>query len=118
MNIREISERLQEFADERDWNQFHSPKNLAMALSVEASELVELFQWSNSGGEEEAYRDGKPDPNVIREIADIMIFLIRFTDVVGIDLEEAVYKKIDENGRKYPVETAKGNATKYNRRNE
>ena len=118
MNIDEIARQLQDFADARDWNQFHTPKNVAMALSVEASELMELFQWSNTGGTEEAVKNNEPDPAVAKEVADVMIYLIRFCDITGIDLEEAVLSKIRENSEKYPVKLAKGNAIKYNRREQ
>ena len=116
MNIKEFSSMLKVFADQRDWNQFHTPKNLAMALNVEASELLELFQWSNSGGEKESEQGSDCYNDITREVADIMIYLIRFCDVVNIDLERAVRSKIDENEKKYPVSLARGNATKYSRR--
>ncbi|MBO67492.1 MAG: nucleotide pyrophosphohydrolase [Acidiferrobacteraceae bacterium] len=116
MNIKEITRILQTFSDQRDWNQFHTPKNLAMALNVEASELLELFQWSNSGGAEESEQDSDCREDIAREVADIMIYLIRFCDVVNIDLEHAVRNKIDENEEKYPVSLSRGNAVKYSRR--
>jgi len=116
MNIAAIQQALREFAGERDWDQFHSPKNLAIALAVEAAELLERFQWLK---EDESRRlSEKPeDYRAVREeIADVLIYLLRLADQMGIDLEEAVHDKMRKNAEKYPVELAKGNAVKYNRR--
>jgi len=103
---------LREFAKERDWEQFHSPKNLAMALVVEAAEIVEHFQWLT----EEQSRNLPPDKleKIKEEIADVMIFLTNLADRLGIDPLEAAKDKIEKNKRKYPVEKAKGSAKKYN----
>jgi dCTP diphosphatase len=116
MNIAAIQRALREFADERDWDQFHSPKNLAIALSVEAAELLERFQWLKDS---ESYRlPEKPeDYRAVREeVADVLIYLLRLADRLNIDLDEAVHEKMRKNAEKYPVELAKGNAVKYNRR--
>ena len=104
------------FATERDWEQFHSPKNLAMALAGEAAELMEHFQWLTTTQSE---RDQLPDDSVedIRqEMADIFLYLLRLSERLEIDLSEAVQEKLSINEMKYPIELAKGNATKYNRR--
>lgn len=104
--------RLREFAAERDWDRFHSPKNLAMALIVEAAELVEHFQWLS-----EAQSQALPDDKraeVAQEIADIQIYLIRLADKLGIDIERAVYAKIELNAEKYPADKVRGSAKKYN----
>ena len=114
MNIQNIQKQLSDFADERDWEQFHDPKNLAMALSVEASELVEIFQWLTQ--EESKNIDSKDIQSVKDEVADILIYLIRIVDKLDIDLEEAVLEKIKKNTKKYPVELSKDNAVKYNKR--
>lgn len=106
---------IQKFSSDRDWDQFHTPKNLAMALSVEASELVEIFQWSATTGEPETFLDGKPHPSVSEEVADIMIYLIRFADIAGIDIETAVLEKISKNAIKYPVDASKGSSKKYDK---
>jgi len=106
-----LKQTLREFADERDWNQFHSPKNLAMALSVEAAEIVEHFQWLT-----EAQSKNLPPPKLAQveaELADTFIYLIRLADKLGIDLFSATQSKISSNANKYPVATARGNATKY-----
>jgi len=102
MDIPKIQARLKEFALERDWDQYHSPKNLSMALSVEASELMEIFQWV--GAEESRKVVDHPDKlgQVEAEIADICIYAIRLAGVVGIDLETAIDQKIDQNIEKYP----------------
>jgi NTP pyrophosphatase (non-canonical NTP hydrolase) len=114
MDIFEIQNQLQKFASERDWEQFHSPKNLSMALSVEASELVEIFQWLTL--EESNFPDQKQLASIRSEVADIAMYLIRFCDVLKIDLEEAIDEKFIENGNKYPVELSKGSSKKYNQR--
>ena len=102
MDIPKIQSRLKEFASERDWDQYHSPKNLSMALSVEASELMEIFQWV--GAEESRKVVDHPDKlvQVEAEIADICIYAIRLAGVIGIDLETAIDQKIDQNIEKYP----------------
>ena len=113
MDIKEIQDKLAKFAEERDWDQFHSPKNLAMALTSEVGELNELFQWLT---EEQSQNVDKDE--IRQEIADIFIYLLRLSDKLDIDIAEAVREKIEINAKKYPVELAKGNATKYNKRDE
>ena len=114
MDLQLIQSRLKKFAEERDWEQFHSPKNITMALSVEVAELVEIFQWSNSGGLDEI---NNPDTKVEieKEIADIFNYLLKLTDMLDIDLEKAALNKIDENDAKYPVGKFKGISMKYNK---
>ena len=111
MNIKSIQKQLSDFADERDWDQFHNPKNLAMALSVEASELVEIFQWLTPE-QAEAIMSTDESEHVKEELADVMIYLIRMADKLNIDLEDAVADKIIKNGKRYPVSLSKGNANK------
>lgn len=116
MDIKSVQNTLRAFAQERDWEQFHSPKNLAAALAVEAAELLEPFQWLK---EEESRRlaDNPADyAQVVEEVADVMIYLLRLADQLDIDLERAVEAKIRKNAEKYPVALARGNAVKYNRR--
>ena len=113
MNTDKIQESLREFAVARDWEQFHTPKNLATALSVEVSELLEIFQWCRDGN------DIKYDDyaRIGREVADIFIYLLRFCDVINLkSLDLLIENKIKDNADKYPVPLAKGNAIKYNRR--
>ncbi len=111
--LEEIKLKLREFAKERDWDQFHSPKNFSMALIVECAELVEHFQWLT---DEQSKR--LPDDTldeVAMEMADIMIYLIRLADKLDVDLIESVKRKMALNAIKYPVEKSKGLATKYNK---
>lgn len=103
---------LRRFADARDWQQFHTPKNLAMALSVEAAELLEQFQWLTP--EQSARLDARRKRAVADEIADVLLYLTRLADVLGIDAVAAARRKIRVNARKYPIRRAKGNARKYN----
>jgi len=116
MDISKIQNKLQKFAIERDWEQFHTPKNLAMALSVEASELVEIFQWLKA--EESNSPDQRQTEEINSEVADIAMYLLRFCSVLGIDLEKAIESKLESNSEKYPVNLSKGNAQKYNQRGE
>ncbi|TNF97781.1 MAG: nucleotide pyrophosphohydrolase [Gammaproteobacteria bacterium] len=106
--LRDLKERLARFAHERDWDQFHSPKNLSMALIAEAAELVEHFQWLS---EDESY-NLKPEKReeVAYELADILIFLIRTADKLDIDLADTVWRKIEINETRYPVEKVRGSA--------
>ena len=108
-----IKLRLQEFAKERDWDQFHSPKNFSMALVVECAELVEHFQWLTD--EQSKHLTAETLDEVSLEMADIMIYLIRLADKLDINLLESVNRKIKLNAEKYPIEKSKGLATKYNK---
>lgn len=105
--------RLRRFADARDWQQFHTPKNLAMALSVEAAELLECFQWLTP--EQSAQLNAHDRRAVEEEIADVLLYLLRLTDVLGIDPLQAAQRKMVVNARKYPVALARGSARKYSR---
>ena len=116
MDISKIQNQLKKFAIERDWEQFHTPKNLSMALSVEASELVEIFQWlkpeeSNSPNQKQIQESNS-------EVADIAMYLLRFCSILEIDIEEAIKNKLEKNAEKYPVNLSKGNAQKYNQRED
>ena len=109
--IDQLKLRLREFAAARDWDQFHSPKNLSMALIAEAAELVEHFQWLT----EEQSLNLKPDKRaeVETELADILLYLIRAADKLDIDLIKAAYDKIEHNAQKYPAEQVRGSSKKY-----
>ena len=111
-SLEELRERIREFAFARQWENYHTPKNLSMALIVEAAELVERFQWLSP--EESAELDPERREQVRQEIADVLIYLTRLADLLGIDLLEAAAHKLEINARKYPVEQARGNAAKYN----
>jgi dCTP diphosphatase len=108
-SIKEITERLLKFREERDWEQFHSPKNLAISISLEAAELLEHFQWAR---ESEPLTPEKKE-EVAKELADIFNYVIILAKDLGIDILESAKEKIEENGQKYPVEKAKGSAKKY-----
>jgi dCTP diphosphatase len=105
--------RLDAFAAERDWDQFHNPKNLAMALAGEAGELLEHFQWLTL--EEAANLAPEAKDAVALECADVLLFLLRLADKLNIDLAAAADRKLDLNARKYPVEKSRGKATKYDK---
>jgi NTP pyrophosphatase (non-canonical NTP hydrolase) len=101
------------FRDQRDWRQFHNPKDLAISISLEAAELLEPFQWK-SPAEVTAFLDSEENRRrVADEMADVLILLVSMADVIGVDLIEAAHKKLVENGRKYPVDLARGSAKKY-----
>ena len=105
-----LRQRIREFAEARAWERYHSPKNLVMALSVEAAELLEPFQWLTS---EQSHRLSAEQHEAVRqEIADVLIYLTRLADVLNIDLLDAAADKLAINARKYPVEKAHGNALK------
>ncbi|MEP7067591.1 MAG: nucleotide pyrophosphohydrolase [Usitatibacter sp.] len=102
---------LREFAAARDWDPFHSPKNLAMALSAEAGELLEVFQWLTE--EESRTLTAQAKAAAADEIADVLLYLIRIADKVGVDPLAEAQRKLGENERKYPADKARGNAKKY-----
>jgi NTP pyrophosphatase (non-canonical NTP hydrolase) len=113
VDVAPLQRAVARFARERDWEPFHSPKNLAMALTGEVGELVELFQWLS----EEASRKVGHDPATARqvrdELADVLIYLVRLAAVLEVDLDEAVRTKLSANALKYPAERARGTSTKY-----
>jgi len=109
--IEQLHQQLRKFAADRDWAQFHSPKNLAMALSVEAGELLEHFQWLTA---EQSEKLSESDLAKVRlEMADVFLYLVSLSDKLGVDLMAAAFEKIELNAKKYPVELAKGSAKKY-----
>ncbi len=111
MDTDKLKQTLRDFANERDWDQFHSPKNLSMALSVEVAELVEHFQWLTESASHSLPAEVKTA--VAEELADIQIYLIRLVDKLDVNLEAAIDTKLAANARKYPVEKVRGNAAKY-----
>ena len=104
----ETIERVLRFRDDREWRQFHTPKDLAISMSLEAAELLELFQWSGTDLECAGNRD-----KLREELADILSYCILIADVCGLDLDEIMNEKVAKNEAKYPVEKARGNAAKY-----
>jgi len=109
--LTQLRDSLRQFAAERDWDQFHSPKNLAMALAVEAAELLERFQWVT---EEDSKRLPPAELALVREeMADVLNYLIRLADKLDVNLLEAAREKIALNAQKYPVDKSRGSAKKY-----
>jgi len=112
-NIESLQKKIREFAQERDWEQYHSPKNLAMALSVEVAELLEIFQWLS---EEESYKlDDSQLSALKQEIGDVLIYLTGLADTFDLDPLECAEAKIKLNEIKYPPHIVKGSAKKYNK---
>ena len=115
MDVIALTNKIRHFAKEREWDQFHSPRNIASSISVESAELLEIFQWSKGQSWKElsdkSLRDKTED-----ELADIFIYLVRFADLADIDLEKVAWRKVKKNARKYPVTKFKGNDKKYNQK--
>ena len=112
-NLAALRRRLDQFVEERDWNQFHTPKNLAMAMMVEAAELLEHFQWLTP--EESCNLSAETRAEVELEIADVLLFLLRLCDKLGIDPMQAAQRKLELNAVKSPIAKARGHATKYDK---
>lgn len=109
--MEELKNKIQEFVEERDWDKFHSPKNLAMALNVEAAELLELFQWLSEN--ESHYPTEEQLLSVKEEVGDVMIYLISFCNKYGLDPIQCALTKLELNKEKYPADRVKGNSKKY-----
>ena len=107
---RETIDKVLKFRDDRNWKQFHNPKDLALSISLEAAELLEIFQWSGA----DTVCESKID-NIKEELADVLNYCILMADVCGLDMDEIIQEKIKKNSEKYPVEKAKGKSDKYNR---
>lgn len=114
MDLEKITRRVQAFSTDRNWDQFHSVKNLSMALSVEASELVEIFQWMSEADSNEVWKNNEKYQELKDEVADVFIYLLRIAMKTNIDLEEVIHAKMEKNEVKYPVDKAFGNSKKYN----
>lgn len=113
MDLIKLKKLADTFASERDWDQFHSVKNLSMALSVESSELLEIFQWMSESDSNQIKNNPEKMQKVEDEVADIFVYLLRIVSKTDIDLEQVVLKKMEKNKAKYPVELSKGNSKKY-----
>lgn len=113
LDVFPLSEALENFANERDWAKFHSPKNLVMALAGEVGELTEIFQWMTEAQSLEAGQDPKTSQAVKDELADVQLYLVRLASVLGVDLNEAVQLKLKKNADRYPADKAKGSSKKY-----
>lgn len=106
-----LRDKLRVFAAERDWEQFHTPKNLSMAMMVEAAELLEHFQWLTP--DESTSLDAKKKLEVGEELADVLLYLTRLSDTLGIDLLDAALRKLDKNAQRYPADLVRGSNKKY-----
>lgn len=102
----ETIDRIRKFSEDRDWDQFHSPANLAKSISIEANELLECFQWSDTDFDLQSVRE---------ELADVMVYCQNMLDKLGLDADEIINSKMDQNEAKYPVEKARGNSAKYDK---
>jgi dCTP diphosphatase len=111
----ELEKRVRRFRDERDWKQFHKPKDVAVSIAIEAAELLEHFQWKTDAETAAYLADEKNRAEVGREMADVLLLLVSAADVVGVDLHAAALAKLEENAKKYPVAKSKGSAAKYDR---
>jgi NTP pyrophosphatase (non-canonical NTP hydrolase) len=111
--IKEITKKIKTFRDERDWMQFHDPKNMAISIIIEASELLEHFQWKTKEEVQQYLKANKDE--VKDEIADIAMYLFELADNLGLDLIKAMEQKLKKNSKKYPVAKAKGSNLKYNK---
>ena len=107
---KETIKQILKFRDERDWKQFHNPKDLAISISLEAAELLEVFQWSGSDTSNENKQE-----KIKEELADVINYCVLMADVCGLDIDEIVQEKIKVNNEKYPVSKAKGKSDKYNK---
>ncbi len=112
-DIKNVIEKIMKFRDERDWMQFHDPKNMAVSIILEASELLEHFQWKTKDEVEKYARENQDE--IKDEIADIALYLFELADNLGIDLIPAMEQKLKKNETKYPVDKSKGIHTKYNK---
>lgn len=108
-----LRDQLRSFAEAREWERFHTPKNLAMALAGEAGEVIEHFQWLTA--EESAQLPSEVHDAVALELADVLLYLVRLADVLGIDLADAAARKLVINADRYPVERSRGTAEKYSK---
>ncbi|MGC9602524.1 MAG: nucleotide pyrophosphohydrolase [Minisyncoccia bacterium] len=112
-DLQDLIKLVREFRDARDWKQFHNPKDSAISLTLEATEVLEHFQWKNKEEMEKYIKSNKAD--IAEELADVLYWVFLMGNDLDIDLSEAFIKKLKKNGEKYPIDKAKGNHTKYNK---
>lgn len=111
--IKKLMEKVQAFCTERDWDQFHDPKDLAIGISTEANELLDIFRFKNEADMKEIMSAPEKREQVIDELSDVFFFVLRFAQMNGVDLEDGLIKKINKNANKYPVDKARGTNKKY-----
>lgn len=113
-NLKELKEYYKKFVKEREWDKYHNPKNLSMALTIEASELQEFFLWKTDVEIDEMLKDKDKFNKIKEEIADVFAYLLRLSDKLDIDIIESFYNKMEKNKKRYPIDKIKGNFRKYN----
>lgn len=113
IDLPSILQEIKQFSEDRDWDQFHSVKNLSMALNIEAAELMELFQWMKEEDSNRAHENPVLMEKLQDEVADVFIYLMRIVSKAGINLEDSVRQKMKKNALKYPVDLSRGNSKKY-----
>jgi dCTP diphosphatase len=113
IDVAPLSKAIEKFAIDREWTQFHSPKNLVMALAGEVGELIEIFQWMTEAQSQDAGQDPRTSQAVRDELADVQIYLTRLASVLGVDLDEAVRLKLRKNAERYPADKVRGSNRKY-----
>lgn len=112
-DINKLLELQRKFVKDRDWDVFHTPKNLSMALAGEAGELVEIFQWLTAEESFDVMKDTAKATQIRHELADILYYTLRIADRLDVDLEKSLIEKLKQNAKRYPVKLSKGNAKKY-----
>ena len=112
-NISELKEKVKMFCEERDWDQFHNAKDLAIGVSTESAELLEHFRWKSDEQIKQMFNDPKKREAIEEEVSDVFYFLLRFSQMYDIDMTSALHDKMKKNEQKYPVEKAKGSNKKY-----
>ena len=118
ITIKELTDLIQKFCEERDWDQFHNPKDLAIGISTEANELLDIFRFQREEDIKNIFTDDQRRTHVEEEIADVFFFVLRFAQMNQIDLESALKSKMMKNAKKYSIEKAKGKNLKYTQLNE
>ena len=114
VKINELIKMVQDFCEERDWDQYHNPKELAIGMSTEANELLEIFRFKNETQMKDMFKNEKTIEHIKEEYADVFFFMLRFAQMNNLDIEACLKDKIDKNNKKYPVELSKGKNAKYN----
>lgn len=113
ITIEDLKKLVIKFRDDRDWKKYHNPKDLAVSMSIEAAELLELFQWKTNEEIKELLKDNEKYQRACEELADVIIYCLDMSETLNADISEIVKKKLEQNEKKYPVEKAKGSAKKY-----
>ena len=113
MDVKKIQNKLSDFANKRNWEKFHNLKNLAISINIEASELLEIFQWDDNHEIDKKIKKKEFKNRISEEVADVLLYLIRFSEMAELDLESICLDKIKKNGKKYPIKLSRGKSTKY-----